>query len=85
MVESEVIKHVNTLNIFDKLIIYMSYYINMYSPILPRKSFKTFCSTENIITHNIGVEDWEERGFASKEWVVFNSESIYFYIYHNIN
>ena len=84
MIESETIKHVDSMSIFEKLSVYMNYFINMYEPVLPRISFENFCSNKNIITHNTGVEDWKERGFASKLWTVFKTESMYYYIHHSI-
>ena len=49
------------------------------------KSFDEFCSESNIIVHDVGRDDWKERGFASKKWTVINTESIYHYVRTGIN
>lgn len=49
------------------------------------KSFEEFCSKSNITINDIGCEDWKERGFASKSWMVINAESIYHYVRTGMN
>lgn len=41
-------------------------------------SFEEFCSDKNIIVHDAG-DNWKERGFASKNWTVFKTDSIQHY------
>lgn len=84
MTEYETIKYVEGMSIFEKLSVYMNYFINMHEFVFPRKSFEIFCSNENVVIHTINVKDWKERGFASKLWTVFKTESIYYYIHHSI-
>ena len=49
------------------------------------KTFEEFCSKSNITINDTGCEDWKERGFASKSWVVINAESIYHYVRTGMN
>lgn len=49
------------------------------------KSFEDFCSKSNIKINDTGCEDWRERGFASKSWIILRPDSIYHYVYHSIN
>lgn len=49
---------------------------------LLEKTFEQFTSESNIIKHDAG-NDWEMRGYASKEWINLNPSSIYHYVYHN--
>lgn len=48
------------------------------------KSFEEFCDKSNVVIHCIDFDNWEERGYASKSWVNFNVDSIYYYVYHSI-
>ena len=47
-------------------------------------SFEEFTNNNNVINHDVG-KDWKKNNFASQTWINFNSDSIYNYIYKNIN
>lgn len=49
------------------------------------KSFEEFYSKSNITINDTVCDDWKERGFASKSWKVFNTESIYHYVINGMN
>lgn len=46
------------------------------------KSFEEFCDKSNIQINDTGLDDWKEKGFASKSWIVLHPESIYHSVYH---
>jgi hypothetical protein len=98
MTENETIEYVEKMDAFDKVRIYMNYFINMlYSKYTSEyykeygidkwkaKTYEEFCDKSNIQINNTDCEDWKERGFASKSWIVLRPSSIYHYIYHSIN
>ncbi len=49
------------------------------------KSFEDFCSKSNIQINDTKCDDWKERGFATKFWIVLRIGSIYDYVYNSIN
>ena len=56
------------------------YYLHQYLKI---KSLDEFCDKSNIQINDAGIDNWEERGFASKRWIIFKNDSIYHYIFAN--
>ena len=49
------------------------------------KSFEQFCCKSNIIIKDTGCDDWKERGFASKSWMVMANDSIFHYVRNGMN
>ncbi len=49
------------------------------------KTFEQFCDKSNIRINDTGCEDWKERGFASKSWMVIDAGSIYHYVRTGMN
>jgi hypothetical protein len=98
MTETETISFVDAMDTFDKAKVYMNYYVNMlYSKYTSSyyeqygidkweaKTFEQFCNKSNIQINDTGCDNWKERGFASKSWIVLRPASIYHYVYHGIN
>ena len=97
MTENQAIEYVENMNVFKKVKIYGIYFINMlYSKYTSEyykiygiskwkaKTYEEFCCKSNIQVNYTGCEDWKERGFASKSWIVLHSDSIYNYVYKSI-
>ena len=98
MTESETIEFVDNMDVFAKVRVYMNYFINMlYSKYTSEyykqygqdtcciKTYEEFCDKSNIQINDTGCDDWKERGFASKSWIVLRPASIYHYVYHSVN
>jgi hypothetical protein len=98
MTENETIEFVLQMDVFAKAKVYMNYFVNMlYSKYTSKyyekygidkwktKTYEEFCDKSNIQIKDTGCEDWKEKGFASKSWIVLRSASIYHYVYHSIN
>ena len=97
MTEAEAIDYANGLDVFQKGIIYMNYVINsLYSKYTSDfykdygidkckiKTYEEFCDKSNIQINDTKCDDWKERGFASKSWIVIRAASLYHYVYHSI-
>lgn len=98
MTENEAIETVEKMDVFEKAKVYGRYFVNMLyskntSPFYKEyghdkwkaKTYEDFCSKSNVQINDTGIEDWKERGFASKTWIVIRPASIYHYVYHSIN
>lgn len=95
MTENEAIKYVGTMDVFEKLRVYMDYFINMlYSKHTGEyykkygidkwqpKTYEDFCDKSNVQINDVG-DNWKETGFASKTWIVLQPGSIFHYVYHS--
>lgn len=98
MNEKQVIEFVDSLDVFQKATIYMNYYVNMlYSKYTSDyykergfdnwkpNNYEQFTDKSNVQYNSANCDNWEERGFASKDWINFQAGSIYHYVYHSIN
>lgn len=90
MTTEEAILVSSGLSPLDKLSFYMAYFCEhlyleaIYNERWEPTSFDTYCRGSNIIKNDTGVDDWKERGFASKSWTNLNAPSIYHSVYHNL-
>jgi len=82
LTEPEVIAYVENMQPLDKLHYYMMFWINCYPN--NYNTFEQFCDKSNIQINDTGIDDWKERGFASRTWVVLRAGSIYHSVHHNI-
>lgn len=98
MTANEAIEFVDKMDVFEKTRVYMNYYINMlyhkYTAEYYKeygidkwaaKTYGEFCDKSNIQINDTGCEDWKERGFALKSWIVLQPASIYHYVYHSMD
>lgn len=96
LTEKQVIYKVNSMDVFGKHKYYSRYLVeklyqraihNMNKcnyELMPITSFVDFISESNIIIHDTKFNDWKERGFAAKSWIILNPGSIYWSVYHNL-
>mgnify|MGYP002142532063 CR=1 FL=1 len=66
----------NGQNVYPKKLLQSGYQFKI-------KSLDEFCDKSNIQINDAGIDNWEERGFASKRWIIFKNDSIYHYIFAN--
>ena len=93
MSESQVVECISKMQPLEKLEFYMNYFIEMlgikytdYCDDLERfkaRSFQDFCDISNVSEVGPKSDDWKEKGYASRSWLVFNGQSLFHYVYYN--
>lgn len=90
MTETEVIEKVSSMSRYEKTLYYLDYYIGMLwlNAMFPNRPSRIMTSDEffshDRISKRVAPEDWEEKGWAQKEWVVLECPSIWYYVQKDI-